>query len=429
MTLGIILSFYTFVAQFDAKEAMDFLTHTLPNGIRLVHMPVSSPVAHCGILINTGSRDELQHQHGMAHFIEHVIFKGTKRRKAHHILSRMEDVGGEINAYTTKEETCVHASFFNNYYDRAFELMSDIVFNSIFPEKEINREREVIIDEINSYKDSPYEEIFDEFEEIVFANNPLGRNILGTKEALLSYSREQLVDFYMKNYLTNEMVISSVSSVPFKKILACFNKYFNDIPIKTRPVNRILFNNSMYNKSTIKKEHTTYQSHCLIGNLAYSANDEPRLTLHLLNNLLGGPGMNSRLNMTLREKKGLAYNVESNYNAFSDIGIFQIYYGTDRKNLDRCKDLIFKELKLLRNNLLGTVQLQRAKKQLMGQIAISAEINENQMFAIGHNLLLFDRIDSLEETSAKIAKITALELCNTANEIFDENKLSSLIYY
>lgn len=408
---------------------MELFTHTLPNGIRLVHMPVASPVAHCGILINTGSRDELLHQHGMAHFIEHVIFKGTGKRKAHHILSRMEDVGGEINAYTTKEETCVHTSFFNNYYDRAFELMADIVFNSIFPDKEINREREVIIDEINSYKDSPYEEIFDEFEEIVFNNNPLGRNILGTKESLLSYSREQLVDFYKNNYPVNEMVISSVSSVSFKKIVASFNKHFYDIPLKERQSNRILFNNSSYKKSTTKKEHTTYQSHCLIGNLAYSANDESRLTLHLLNNLLGGPGMNSRLNMTLREKKGLAYNIESNYNAFCDIGIIQIYYGTDRKNLDKCRDLILKELKLLRNNPLGTVQLHRAKKQLIGQIAISSEINENQMFALGHNLLLFDRIESLEEITAKIEKISALELCTSANQIFDEDQLSSLIYY
>lgn len=394
-----------------------------------MHLPVNSPVAHCGILINTGSRDELILEHGMAHFIEHIIFKGTHKRKAHHILTRMEDVGGEINAYTTKEETCVHASFFNNYYARAFELMSDIVFNSIFPEKEINREREVIIDEINSYKDSPYEEIFDEFEEIIFRNNSLGRNILGSKEALLSYSRDQLIDFYHKNYPANEMVISSVSSVPFKKILSCFNKYFAEIPLKTRQSKRILFNRSEYEKSTIKKEHTTYQSHCLIGNLAYSANEESRLTLHLLNNLLGGPGMNSRLNMSLREKKGLAYNVESNYNTFSDIGVIQIYYGTDRKNLERCKDLILKELKLLRNNPLGTVQLQRAKKQLIGQIAISAEINENQMFALGHNLLLFDKIESLEETTAKIEKITSLELCDTANEIFNEDKLSTLIYY
>jgi len=408
---------------------MELFTHNLPNGIRLVHMPVNSPVAHCGILINTGSRDELAHQHGMAHFIEHIIFKGTNKRKAHHILTRMEDVGGEINAYTTKEETCVHASFFNNYYARAFDLMADIIFNSVFPEKEINREREVIIDEINSYKDSPYEEIFDEFEESVFRNNSLGRNILGSKEALLSYSRDQLIDFHLKSYPTNEMVISSVSSVPFKKILSCFNKYFAEIPLKTRQSNRALFNRSDYAKSVIKKEHTTYQSHCLIGNLAYSANEESRLTLHLLNNLLGGPGMNSRLNMTLREKKGLAYNVESNYETFSDIGIIQIYYGTDRKNLDRCKDLILKELKILRNNQLGTVQLQKAKKQLIGQIAISSEINENQMFAIGHNLLLFDRIDSLEETTAKIEKITARELCDTANEIFDEDKLSSLIYY
>jgi predicted Zn-dependent peptidase len=408
---------------------MDLFTHTLPNGIRLVHMPVNSPVAHCGILVNTGSRDELANQHGLAHFIEHVIFKGTKKRKAHHILSRMEDVGGEINAYTTKEETCVHASFFNNYYDRAFELMSDIVFNSVFPEKEMDKEREVIIDEINSYKDSPFEEIYDEFEEIVFRNNPLGKNILGSKEGLLSYTRKDIIDFHQKNYPTNEMVISSVSNVPFKKILTCFKKYFENIPLKIREFDRILYNSDNYSKSIEKRERNTYQSHCVIGNQAYSANQEERLTLHLLNNLLGGPGMNSRLNMTLREKKGLAYNIESNYSTYSDAGILNIYFGTDRKNLDRCIDLILKELKLLRETALGTVQLQRAKKQLIGQIAISAEINENQMFSIGHSMLLFDRIESLEETSSKIEKITSGELLQIANEIFDEGKLSSLIYF
>jgi predicted Zn-dependent peptidase len=411
------------------EELMEIYTHTLDNGIRLIHQSVNSPVAHCGILVNTGSRDELENQHGMAHFIEHIIFKGTQKRRAHHILSRMEDVGGEINAYTTKEETCVHTSFFNNYYSRAFELISDLVFDSVFPEKEINREREVILDEINSYKDSPYEEINDDFEEQIFTNNPLARNILGNEEALKSYSRSMLLEFFTGNFPTNEMVVSSVSSVPFNKILACFKKYFADIPLKTRQIPRILYDPLNYTQRTEKKERNSYQTHCIIGNQAYSVFEEKRLALHLLNNLLGGPGMNSRLNMTLRERRGLAYNIESNYSTYSDAGIISIYFGTDKKNLNKCIDLTMRELKSLRDNSLGIVQLHRAKRQLIGQIAIGSEINENQMFSIGRSLLLFNKIDSLEDITKKIEEITSEEILEVANEILDENKLSHLIYH
>jgi predicted Zn-dependent peptidase len=408
---------------------MEIYTHTLNNGIRLIHQVVNSPVAHCGILVNTGSRDELENQHGMAHFIEHIIFKGTRKRKAHHILSRMEDVGGEINAYTTKEETCVHTSFFNNYYSRAFELIADLVFNSVFPEKEINREREVILDEINSYKDSPYEEIYDDFEEQIFANNPLARNILGTEDALKTYSRDMLLDFLAENFPTNEMVVSSVSNVPFNKILGCFKKYFGDIPAKSRLVPRIKYNPDNYTPLSQKKERSSYQTHCIIGNQAYSIFEERRLVLHLLNNLLGGPGMNSRLNMSLREKRGLAYNIESNYSTYADAGIINIYFGTDKKNLDKCINLTMRELKTLREKSLGTVQLLRAKKQLIGQIAIGAEINENQMFSIGRSLMLFNKVDTFKEITEKIEGITSKELLDAANEIFDEKKLSQLIYY
>jgi predicted Zn-dependent peptidase len=408
---------------------MDIYTYKLDNGIRLIHQAVNSPVAHCGILVNTGSRDERDNQHGMAHFIEHVIFKGTRKRKAHHILSRMEDVGGEINAYTTKEETCVHTSFFNNYYSRAFELIADLVFDSVFPEKEIDREREVILDEINSYKDSPYEEIYDDFEEQIFTNNPLARNILGNEEALKSYSRSMLLDFFAENFPTNEMVISSVSGIPFNKILKSFKKYFTDIPVKTRLIPRILYDPSNYTTRYEKKERSSYQAHCIIGNQAYSVFEEKRLALHLLNNLLGGPGMNSRLNMTLREKKGLAYNIESNYSTYNDAGIINIYFGTDKKNLDKCINLTMRELKSLRDNSLGTVQLHRAKRQLIGQIAIGSEINENQMFAIGRSYLLFNKVDSLEEITKKIEEITSLEILEVANEILEETKLSQLIYH
>ena len=410
-------------------EHNEFFTHTLDNGIRLIHKPVSSPVSHCGIIINTGSRDELEDQNGMAHFVEHLIFKGTKKRRAHHILSRLEDVGGEINAYTAKEETCIHASFFNNYYARSFELMADIVFNSSFPEKEIIKEKEVIVDEINSYKDSPMEQIFDDFEEQIFGNNPIARNILGTEEALNRYDRSHLLDFYRMNYPTEEMVVASVSSLPYRRVLENFNRYFSAPELRKRNQERIHYNFNEYRNYKKQRETGTYQAHCLIGNQAYSLTDERRLILHLLNNLLGGPGMNTRLNMSLREKRGLAYNVESNYTTYTDAGIFQIYFGTDKKNIDRCIDITLSELKRLRERKLGTIQLARAKRQLIGQVAMSAENNENQMLSLGKSLLWFEKIESLEEIRGKIEHISSSELMEISNEILAPDKLSYLIFY
>lgn len=417
---------YTFLSNMDQNE---FYTHTLDNGIRLIHKPVGSPVSHCGIIINTGSRDELDDQNGMAHFVEHLIFKGTKKRKAHLILSRLEDVGGEINAYTTKEETCVHASFFNNYYTRSFELMADIVFNSSFPEKEIVKEKEVIVDEINSYKDSPIDQIFDDFEEQIFGSNPIARNILGTEETLNRYNRNHLLDFYLNNYSTDEMVVASAGSLPYRKVLENFKRYFSGQEARKRKRERIRYDFSEYEKTRNRKENGTYQAHCLIGNQAYSMNDEKHLILHLLNNLLGGPGMNTRLNMSLREKKGLAYNVESNYTTYTDVGIFQIYFGTDKKNINRCIDITYAELKKLREQKLGTIQLARAKRQLIGQVAMAAENNENMMLNLGKSLLWFEKIESLEEIKEKIEKISSLELMEVSNEILAPDKLSYLIFY
>ena len=309
---------------------MEFFIHTLKNGIRLIHQPVASPVAHCGILVNTGSRDEQAEQHGMAHFIEHLIFKGTHKRKAHHILSRMEDVGGELNAYTTKEETCLHTTFYNNYYNRAFELISDILFHSTFPENEIQKEREVIIDEINSYKDSPVDQLYDDFEEQVFNTNPIARNILGKASGLKRYTQQQLFGFYTSHYATTEMIISSVSNIPYARVVRYFETYFSGIPVRRRKHLREIYNSNEYKPLQNLNERNTYQAHCIVGNQAYSNRDERRLVLHLLNNLLGGTGMNSRLNMALREKRGLAYNVESNYSNYSDTGIVSIYFGTDK---------------------------------------------------------------------------------------------------
>jgi len=408
---------------------MEIQQHKLENGIRLVHQHANSPVAHCGIILNTGSRDEADDQHGMAHLVEHLIFKGTRQRKAHQILSRMENVGGELNAFTTKEETCIFANFFNNYYIRAFDIMTDIVFRSTFPEKEILREKAVIIDEINSYKDSPVEQLYDDFEEIIFRNHPIARNILGTQEALNSYSRAAILEFVNSCYNTSEMVVSSVGNISFKLLCKYFENYFSDISRKDRNSLRKPFNYTDYIPDTRKQDLDTYQAHCIMGNLAYSNMEEKRLVLHLLNNILGGPGMNSRLHMALREKNGLAYNIESNYNTYSDVGIITIYFGTDKKDLEKCISIILKEIKQVKEKTLGGIQLTRAKKQLIGQIAMSAENNESQMIANGRSILLFDRIDSLEELTKKINAISASDLLEVSNEVFDVQKLSRLFFY
>ncbi len=405
---------------------MDYQTHILPNGIRLIHKQVPNRVAHCCILINTGSRDEKPEEHGMVHLIEHILFKGTTKRKAFNILNRMEDVGGELNAYTAKEETCIHTTFFCDYYHRALELLSDIVFNSVFPEKEIEKEKEVIIDEINSYKDTPSEMIFDEFEELVFHDNPLGRNIFGATEKLKSFTRKDILNFIGRNYNSNEIVIASVGNIRFTMLLRYFERHFGNIPEKRTALKRTVFENY----SPVRKEisHNTFQSHCIIGNVAYDIKNEKRLSLSLLNNLLGGPGMNSRLNMSLRERNGVVYNIDSGYTAYSDTGVVSIYFGTDKDNVEKSIRIILNELKKLKTKALSESQLTKAKRQILGQLAISYENNENLMLSMCKSYFIFNRVDSFEEISRKINNITSRQLQDVADEIFDISKLSYLIY-
>lgn len=404
----------------------DFLTYTLKNGIRIIHQPTHSPVGHLGVLINTGSRDEEEKEHGLAHFIEHSVFKGTQKRKAYHILSRIEGVGGELNAYTTKEETVLYCTFLSEYYERTAELLSDILFNSTYPEKEINREKEVVIEEINSYKDSPSELIFDEFEELVFGTHPIARNILGTKERIRSFTRESIFSFIDKNYHTDHIVISSVGNIDFKKLTTLLEKYFGEAPEKLRTGSRQKFEN--YQPRTEIVEKDTFQSHCTVGNVAFDIDHKQRIVLVLLNNILGGNALNSRLNMSLRERRGMAYNVESNYVAYSDTGLFNVYFGTDKENLDKALALVYKEFDLFRTKKLGTVQLSRAKKQLIGQIAISTESREDMMLTIGKSFLLFNKIDPIRTVFNKIEAISASELMDVANQVLDKNQMSVLIF-
>jgi predicted Zn-dependent peptidase len=398
----------------------------LNNGIRIIHKQAEGEVAHLGVIINAGSRDEEDSEHGIAHFIEHVIFKGTQKRKAYHVISRLEDVGGEIDAYTTKEETAIYAGFLKEYYSRTLELFADIIFNSSFPEKELEKEKEVILDEINSYKDSPAELIFDDFEELIFKGHPIGRSILGEPKSLKKYKRKHLQHFLQKNYNTNQMVICSVGDVKFSKLLKWAKKYFEEYETNTRITERKPLNG--YDAQIIEQSKDTYQAHCILGNRAYAITDKKRLPLELLNNILGGPGMNSRLNMALREKHGYTYNIESFYNPYTDTGIFGIYFGTEVEKVERSMKIIEREIKKLKEKPLGILQMERAKKQLIVQMAIGAENKSSLMLNIGRSYLLFDTVDPLEKVYEKVNSVNAMQLQEVANEIFDFKKLSTLLY-
>ena len=405
---------------------MEYQFHTLKNGIRLVHSYNAREVAHCGIVINTGSRDEAEDENGIAHFIEHVIFKGTKKRKAYHVLSRLENIGGDLNAYTTKEETAIYASFLHPYFERTLELIADITFNSSFPEKEINKEKDVVLDEINSYKDSPSELIFDDFEELIYDGHPIARNILGTPESVKSLTKEKIQQFIQKNYHTDQMVISSVGNIGFTRLVKLVEKYFGEIPASLRSIGRQEMISYEPQKNRIKKR--TYLSHACIGNLAYQRDHKDRLGLVLLNNLLGGPALNSRLALAVREKHGYTYDIESNYQPYSDTGLFCVYLGTDKEYVDKSIRLVKQELNLLRRKKLGSLQLQRAKQQIIGQLAISLESNLSEMLSMGRSLLMMNKIDSIREIHDAIEAVDANKLQDIANEIFDPKQLSVLIY-
>jgi len=405
---------------------MSFETHTLSNGIRLIHNKSYSPISHIGILINTGTRDENENEQGMAHFIEHVIFKGTKKRKAFHILNSLDNVGGDINAYTTKEETCIFASFLNQYYPRALELLYDICFNSVFPEKEIEKEKDVIYDEINQYKDSPSELIFDEFENLIFDGHPMGRNILGAKQTIKKFKRSDIIRFLSNNYHTDQIVISSVGNIEMTKFIKLAEKYFATVDPSFRKNKRLPLNNYIP-KIKIQKRNN-HQSHTIIGTTAYNFNEDARTSLALLNNILGGPGLNCRLSMNIREKFGFCYSIDSNYMPYSDTGVFNIYYATDNNHVEKVKKLIYKELDKLKNVKLGTLQLLRAKNQLKGQMAIANESKLSEMLSIGKSLLVYNMVDTIEDVYKKIDCITSDTLLEVANDIFDENKFSILMF-
>ena len=404
----------------------DYFSQVLSNGLRIVHLPSTSPVSYCGFAINAGTRDEEAHEFGLAHFVEHMLFKGTEKRKSWHILNRMENVGGELNAYTTKEETFVYSVFMEEHYRRAFELLVDLVFHSQFPEQEIEKEVDVILDEISSYEDSPSELIFDEFENLLFDGHALGHNILGNEQSLLTFNTESGTSFIQRFYAPENMVFFSMGRIPFKKIVQMAETMLSGITFPMATRNRIAPLDILPVTRQVQKD--THQAHVLIGGRAYSMHNEKRLSLFLLNNLLGGPGMNSRLNVSLREKHGLVYNVESNVTSYTDTGVVSIYFGTDPKNKEKAIRLVHKELTKLRDVKLSTSQLTAAKKQLIGQLGVSGDNCEGLFLGLGKSFLHYNRYDTLPEVFAKVDSLTAENILEVANDVFAPERLFSLIY-
>ena len=406
---------------------MQYSSFVLSNGLRIVHLPSESPVSYCGFAIHAGTRDEQPDQHGLAHFVEHLLFKGTEKRRVHHILNRMEKVGGELNAYTTKEETFLFSVCLHDDIERAIELLSDLIFNSKFPESEIEKEREVVIDEIHAYEDTPSELIFDEFENRFFAGNDLGHAILGDIESVKNFTSSSCRNFAEKYYRPENMVFFSHGKTPFSRILRYIEKYSP----KNFPA---VSNNFVRNCPELTLAETSiqnrnlHQTHVVTGGRAYGLFDDKRIGLLLLNNILGGPGMNSRLNVSLREKYGLVYTVDAEVVSYTDTGVFTIYFGCDPESMEQCLYLTHKELKRLRDNKLSGSQFAAAVKQWKGQLGIASEHKENVALRLGKIFLHFNKYDTLPQTFQKIDALTAEGLLDIANEFYDERQLFSLIY-
>lgn len=405
---------------------IDYQVHTLPNGIRLLFKYSASAITHCCFMVNAGARDEADGKDGLAHFIEHLLFKETRRRSTTQILNHLELVGADLNAYTTKEYTCLHASLLNQHLARAMDLFEDLVFHSTFPEEEMQKERGVILDEIASYLDQPEEAIQDDFESILFKGHPIGNNILGAPESVKALSKADIDAFMQANYHTGQIVFGVFGNYDFNKLVKMFARYFEGISVNHNPKQRIKPVPALGETHILKKAIS--QTHCIVGGPAYASNHPDRYGLLLLNNLLGGMGMSSRLNLEIREKHGIAYTIESAYTSFTDTGIFNIYFGTDAEKADKALRLTHKELKKLRDKQLGTLQLHQAKQKFIGQIALAEENRMSLILSMAKSLMDFNRVDSLEEVFAKINAVTAGQLLAISNEIFDTGALSVLMF-
>jgi predicted Zn-dependent peptidase len=406
---------------------MELNIKELSNGIRIVHQEVThTRLVHCGFILDIGSRDETKEQEGLAHFWEHMAFKGTKKRKTFHILNRLESLGGELNAYTTKEKVCFYSSTLKEHFGKASELLFDITFNSTFPAKQIDKERQVILEEMAMYRDSPDDAIQDELDELIFENHALGRNILGTEQTVASFTQQDFFDFISTRLDTSKLIFSVVGNISFQKVLRGIEGPLSQIQTKRSLYVRSDFYN--YNPKIKTQERDVSQSLCAIGRPAFSLYDPNRFKLYLLNNILGGPSMNSRLNLMLREKHGYVYSIESSYQPFSDVGFFGIYFGTEGKTLQKALSLVLKEMSKMTSKKLGTVQLHMAKEQAVGQMAMAEENYAALMLVYGKSLLDHGKVDPLENIFIKIRNTTAEELQEIGKEIFNPDMLTFLTY-
>ena len=447
---------------------MKYNTYTLDNGLRIIHLPSDSQVVYCGYQINAGTRNEEPGEEGLAHFCEHVTFKGTERRKAWHILNCLESVGGDLNAYTNKEGTVYYSAILKEHIARAVDLLSDIVFHSVYPQAEIDKEVEVICDEIESYNDSPAELIYDEFENILFKGSPLGHNILGTAEQVRAFKTEDALRFTQKLYRPDNAIFFAYGDIDFKKLVKLIQKALGECPkgrelacsadcksAETPTEERIAeetptgetpteemeagdanhkVQSSKFNVQskvagqTIVMQKNTHQAHVMIGTLAYDVNDDRRMPLYLLNNMLGGPGMNAKLNLALREHNGLVYTVESTMVSYGDTGTWSIYFGCDEHDVKRCLRLVRKELDKFMQKPLSDAQLKAAKKQIKGQIGVACDNRENFALDFGKSFLHYGWEKNVDRLYEQVDEITTAQIQAVAQELFDKDRLTTLIF-
>lgn len=400
--------------------------HTLNNGIKIILSHTPSRVTYSGVYINVGSRDERGNDEGMAHFIEHSLFKGTEHRRAYHIQNRIDGVGGELNAFTTKEETCVYASSLSEHLERCLELFSDILFHSTFPLDEIAREKDVVLEEINSYNDTPSELIYDQYEELAYEGYPLAHNILGSKRNVKRFTPESIRNFMRSNYTPSRMVITVSGNVKFDKLVRLCEKYFGHYENHPSAVDRSAKPEFRTFDRHINRR--THQAHLLIGCEAPDVYSNDKTAFSLLNNILGGPAMNSRLNVAIREHYGFCYNIESQYIPFSDTGLFYIYAGVDLDAQEKARKLIVNELTRIADTPLSTAQMRAAQRQMIGQMAINDDFGMNEMQAIGKAYLCYDHVNTLEEMNADLMAVTADDLQRVAQERFNPDRFGTLIY-
>lgn len=428
---------------------MNYNTHTLANGLRIIHLPSAQPVVYCGYAVGAGTRDEeLGREEGMAHFCEHITFKGTERRSSMQILGHLESVGGDLNAFTNKEETVYHAAVLKENIDRAVDLLTDIVFHSTYPQAEIDKEVEVIVDEIESYNDSPAELVYDLFENAVFGGHPLGHNILGTAEKLRRYTTADALRFTRRYYRPENSVFFAYGDVDFQKLVRLLERANaadaaaeSVAVVSLPPQQSAISDNSCcgggkdtaaallppYVAQHIEHHMDTHLAHVILGTRAYDVHDERRIALYLLNNILGGPGMTARLNVSLRERNALVYTVESMAQSYSDTGLWAVYFGCDPKNVKRCLRLIRRELDKVMQRPLRDAQLRAAKRQIRGQIGIACDSRESFALDFAKSYLHYGWKKDVTALCERIDALTAADLQRVAQDLFAEERLTMLV--